>query len=647
MDLYGDNRAYGVERVALSEYRWVDPASGEGEPFPRGTADLLQVVSVRKDGSERTAYAFRVGPADDGATGADACATAEVGEAVVDASDGAPADEQAEVAACGAAESMTGDSDAPCDEAVDAGESAVVEGEAAAADAPSAQGEGEDVACCASAQAVVCVGGEQAECEGCSDDACPDALPAEGDASAVKDAAAHDAVCPACADGAAGAETKAPCPTCGDGAEEEPVCSDAGDAGQSTLAALSASIDLINRMLEQAGELANHEFGYVGGIQVGVPVYGAGYTYVTIVARDAHGQPSAAPLHLHVETSDDPGCPDSLSTKIEYDREGQPQRLVMIEFGVDYSCRVNVTINEKSGKLSVQKVEEFLGRERRPHLLYKRGWTPKTESERPASAPGRGAGRRDDRGDRRGEGHGFDRRGDRGGRGWDDRRGGWDRDERGGRGGRWDERDGRRTGERSDWRDERSGGRGRGRDGRWDDRGWDERGGRGDWRAERDRRTDDHDRGGRWGSHSDRARRDEGVPRGDWRAERDAQRAGRDEGGRGPRGDWRSERDDHRGSRDGWGERDGRDDGGRSGWREERRGEGGSRGWDDRGGRGDWRAERDAQRGERGGRGDRGDRGGRGPRGGRGDDRPGRSDWRAERDAQRSRRDNDGPRGEF
>ena len=620
MDLYGDNRAFGAERVVLGDKRWVDPASGEGEAFPLGTANLLQVVSVRKDGSQRMAYAFRLG----------------TGEQI------APLPEGAKLASEAEAEPKPADASAVADE----GGATCAAEDCSDVDMPEAE---EAAACdvCADDESVAdatdAVAGNSAACDAA------DVESADADGSG---AAACEAAVPACCDEQAGAApaTSAVSPA------------DLGSDDERGMAALSEAIDLINRMLDQAGELARHEFGYVGGVQVGIPAQGAGYTYVTIVLLDAHGQPAEAPLHLHVETGEEPGCPDSLSSKIEYDREGKPLRLALTEFGEQYSCRVIVNINEKSGKLSVQKVEEFKGPERRPHLLYKRGWSPKTEGERAARA---------ERGD-------DERRGDRGPRGWDrdgrdgGRRGGWGRDERGGRG-----------------------------EGRWDDRGWDEdgrgRSSRGDWqRGGHDRRDADHDRGSRWGSRSDAARQGERDERRGDRADRrgsgDWDRGGnRDFGGRGgwddrasrgdrggfrseggPRGGW----DDRgpRGPRDFGGERSGRDGRAsrndfRDGGRDSRgfRSEGGFRGGrDDRGPRGG--ASRDGFRGDRdfGGRSDRGsrdfgDRAPRGDRGFRGDrsdgfhgerdsrnsrgDRPsgGRpGDWRAERDCDRGRRDNDG-----
>ena len=245
-------------------------------------------------------------------------------------------------------------------------------------------------------------------------------------------------------------------------------------------------------MLGLASKFARYQFGQVAGVEVGIPAEGHGYTRVVIAELDAHGQPSASPIHLHVETVDEPGSPDSLSAVLEYDREGTPVRLVMTEYGDHgYSMRVECTVNEKSDKFSVRKVERVDSYAHTKSLLYKRGWEPPQDGRGPSMGRGThdGRGTRDDR---RGGGRGsWDRGGrERQGRDW--------RDERGGRGagdwgGRGEHHRGWRDDERDDWR---------GRD--------DRRGGRGDWRAERDRaqRGGQRDARSDWREGRDRGRRD-------------------------------------------------------------------------------------------------------------------------------------------
>lgn len=141
--------------------------------------------------------------------------------------------------------------------------------------------------------------------------------------------------------------------------------------------ALDEAVALLNRLLDQACELARHGFGYVDGIAVQVPERGWAFTRVEMVPRDAHGQESATPLHLIVETGE-PGSPDSLEATLEYDRRGEVRRVAMTEHGESgYTCRVVCTVNSHTGRLSVHKVEESDDRGARGHLLYKRGWEPK------------------------------------------------------------------------------------------------------------------------------------------------------------------------------------------------------------------------------------------------------------------------------
>jgi hypothetical protein len=106
-----------------------------------------------------------------------------------------------------------------------------------------------------------------------------------------------------------------------------------------------------------------------------VPEKGNGFTRVQVVPLDAHGGPNPAPLRLLVETSDEPGSPDSLTSVLEYDVAGSPARLTMTDFGDrGDTCKVVATPNPKTGNFSVLKVEEFAGGDRQGRLLYKRGW---------------------------------------------------------------------------------------------------------------------------------------------------------------------------------------------------------------------------------------------------------------------------------
>lgn len=190
-------------------------------------------------------------------------------------------------------------------------------------------------------------------------------------------------------------------------AAPEEIAADApGSAPDAASAqALEAAVALVNRMLAQAAQLSGYSFGQVGGIEVGVTERGWGFTRVEMVPLDAHGQPSAAPLHLHVETCDEPGAPGSLGSVIEYDAAGEPRRMVLTEFGDNRSCRVLVTPNEKTGKFSVAKVEETFGRDRNVRLLYKRGWQPKEDGGADGKPARAGAGRAPSRGgDRRWDG---------------------------------------------------------------------------------------------------------------------------------------------------------------------------------------------------------------------------------------------------
>ena len=170
-----------------------------------------------------------------------------------------------------------------------------------------------------------------------------------------------------------------------------------GDSGEleqtDELAVITDGVDLINRLLAQAAELARIELGQIFGVTMAITPENYNFTRVEIVPIDAHNKPSETPVHLHIETSEEPCEPGSLSCVIELDGEGVPARVLICEYNErNATLRINVNVNEKTGKLSVQKVEDIMGSEAR--LLYKRGWTPQGAQYVAASKEGREGGER-------------------------------------------------------------------------------------------------------------------------------------------------------------------------------------------------------------------------------------------------------------
>ena len=170
-----------------------------------------------------------------------------------------------------------------------------------------------------------------------------------------------------------------------------------GDSGEleqtDELAVITDGVDLINRLLAQAAELARIELGQIFGVTLAITPENYNFTRVEIVPIDAHNKPSETPVHLHIETSEEPCEPGSLSCVIELDGEGVPARVLICEYNErNATLRINVNVNEKTGKLSVQKVEDIMGSEAR--LLYKRGWTPQGAQYVAARKEGREGGER-------------------------------------------------------------------------------------------------------------------------------------------------------------------------------------------------------------------------------------------------------------
>ena len=170
-----------------------------------------------------------------------------------------------------------------------------------------------------------------------------------------------------------------------------------GDSGEleqtDELAVITDGVDRINRLLAQAAELARIELGQIFGVTMAITPENYNFTRVEIVPIDAHNKPSETPVHLHIETSEEPCEPGSLSCVIELDGEGVPARVLICEYNErNATLRINVNVNEKTGKLSVQKVEDIMGSEAR--LLYKRGWTPQGAQYVAARKEGREGGER-------------------------------------------------------------------------------------------------------------------------------------------------------------------------------------------------------------------------------------------------------------
>ena len=352
-----------------------------------------------------------------------------------------------------------------------------------------------------------------------------------------------------------------------------------GDSGEleqtDELAVITDGVDLINRLLAQAAELARIELGQIFGVTMAITPENYNFTRVEIVPIDAHNKPSETPVHLHIETSEEPCEPGSLSCVIELDGEGVPARVLICEYNErNATLRINVNVNEKTGKLSVQKVEDIMGSEAR--LLYKRGWTPQGAQYVAARKEGREGGERggkfvrktgravsrDQRDSFDGEPEGRFEKSSHRNRFDDERDGGRGERPRGGKPARRDEVPGMR---RIDGSPAKRGGTHRDRDDR------------------RSRDFDDRPRGER--RYDDRGDRDYSERRYDERRSDDRRSGGRDyddrrSGGyddRGSRGGERRYDDRSRGGRDGGSNGRPRSNGGNGGSRGGNRGNGGSR----------------------------------------------------------------------
>lgn len=330
MELLGSNAAYGHERVDVSGRRYVLPVDEHDRPFPLGVGGLLPVVTVRKNGVERVIFAFPAGVTPDEAP------TQPSTDATETPVDPAKLPSDPAESSAGATEPSASEED------------------------PAAPVEDADM---------LAVG---AEADGDAVDQDDDAPDADGEGAADVEDPAANAELPA-----------------------TPVAEDA-DApadpwGRSPeLDELYDAVCLVNDLLDHAGRLSKHEFGYVDGIQMEVPRSGNGFTHVELIPYDEYGDRNPFPVRLCIETSTAPGSPDSLSVMLDYDEGGYPSRAIMTEYARGgSSCRVIASYNEKRDGLVIRKVEASTEKGRRGRLmgtpLYERG------------SRGEGAGREDRR----------------------------------------------------------------------------------------------------------------------------------------------------------------------------------------------------------------------------------------------------------
>ena len=590
MEFHGSNTALGSELVEITERRCADPlleASEEQPLFPCGLGGLVPIRTLKASGAESFTYVFPFGEG------------VVVEEADEDEAQAADGDVQAAGEAAGDEGACEGASGEGACEREDTGDEGTCE-DACAGDEGTCEGEG-------ASGAAAGLGATKAQAEAESEGTDGD-LSAEGGAEFEDEAAVPGEVgadaAGACDGDAAAAQAEGACSDAAGEADSQDVADgedysdiplvQATEATKPVLDALLGAVDLVNGLLAKANTLTDYAFGQVCAVQVGVTERGVGFTRVEPFPADKDKAQSDVALTLHIETTDEmPGTTESFSAVVDYNDQGEPIRVAMLEYvGDGIVFRAAANIDEKTGELSIHKIERLDRTVHAERLLYKRG------------RDGRPERRNDGVGERDGGRGGF---GGRGGRDrYDDRRGGYGRDEYGERRGGYGREDRRGFGGGRGGYDDRRGGFGRDRYDR-DDRGGfgarDDRGGRGGFGG-RD------DRGGRGGYGGDRG----GFDRND--------RGGYSRGDRGGRGGYN-------GGRGGYGRDDSRGDfGGRDG-RSQRDGYGSRGSRDDRGGFGD-RADRGGRdgygrggyggrEGSRDGYGSRGDRDGRSGFGGRND----------------------------
>lgn len=131
---------------------------------------------------------------------------------------------------------------------------------------------------------------------------------------------------------------------------------------------LADALGFLNTLLAEAADLSGFPFGEVACVQMGVPERGYGFTRVERTRLDG---PSAAPIHLRVETSDVPGAAGSLNAVLEYDRYGRVQHVLMTEYGEGgHVCRATAAVDFNDGVLRIERVVEELEAGAEPVELF-------------------------------------------------------------------------------------------------------------------------------------------------------------------------------------------------------------------------------------------------------------------------------------
>ena len=122
---------------------------------------------------------------------------------------------------------------------------------------------------------------------------------------------------------------------------------------------LCDAVGFVNQLLQEAGELSDHEFGAIGALWLEVPERGYSFTRVEqSSASDAH----RAPYQLRIETSDVPKEPNTLNAVLEYDANGFVRNALMVEYGEDgESCRAMAAVDFSCGEVRVRRVIQSFG----------------------------------------------------------------------------------------------------------------------------------------------------------------------------------------------------------------------------------------------------------------------------------------------
>lgn len=130
---------------------------------------------------------------------------------------------------------------------------------------------------------------------------------------------------------------------------------------------LLAALDIVNDVLEKAGQLIQEDLGQLVCAYLEIAEFGFGFTHAEVVSSDSAGAPTEPHVRLTIETSDTPGAEGTASCSVGYDPQGRPSLVSIVAHDTaETGVRISASWRHDLRAFHVVKVEDLKGR-----LIYK------------------------------------------------------------------------------------------------------------------------------------------------------------------------------------------------------------------------------------------------------------------------------------